>query len=146
MSNRNISENLKYFIDNEGLNYSAPEITMQSTGLFNLVGDVTLSGNHVITTLSESATIEVGAAPNYEINSVYPKSYTVTKQFNLVANTPQDLDWTGFVAGVESFSATPTKGAAGSFIHNIGGTTTDWAPLVKGEWAWTITAVPTVTL
>jgi hypothetical protein len=144
MSQRSISENLEYTVDNQGLHYSAPVIELDSAQ-GDLTGTWTINAVPILTGSPASPTINVGAAPNRELNVYFPKSYTVTKQVALVANTPQDIDWTALVAGPNSFPVAPTPGAASAFIA-VSATTTDWSPQVMGEWEWTVKAVPTVTV
>lgn len=144
MSQRSISENLFYTVDNQGLNYSAPQIILDSDD-GDLTGTWTINSVPVITGTLASPTINVGAAPNHELNPYYPKSYTRTAQITLVANTPADVDWAVTTAGPDSFPVAPSAGAASTAIA-VSGTTTDWAPQIMGEWDWTVRAVPSVTL
>jgi len=145
MSNRNISENLEYFVDNQGCHYQAPIIEFDSAQ-GHLLGTWTINAVPILTGLPASPTINVGPAPNRELNVYFPKSYSAKKQVTLVANTPQDVDWAAAVTvGPDSFPVSPSPGAAANFIA-ISPTTTDWAPQVMGEWEWTVKAVPTVTV
>jgi len=148
MSNRNISENLEYFIDNEGVHYDGPILDITTTGNstisgnYALTGTWTLGGTALTTgTVTGSDNINIGAAPGRIIEAYYPRSqmYTITG-VNLVANTELSLDWTAKAAGIGSFSTAPTPGAVGTFVQNVGGAPTHWEFPTKGHWMWAIHA------
>jgi hypothetical protein len=140
MSNRNISENLEYFVDNEGLHYSAPIIDL-------ITPNATLNGQPIVSgTVTSSNSVTVGASPARIIDTYYPKSLYTTVTANLVANTPLAIDWTTRVDTQDTFPLAPSPGASNAFVIPVPASPTQWQFLVGGNWATQFTATPTVTL
>ena len=141
MSNRNISENLEYFVDNEGLHYTAPVIELVTT-TFTLNGQPVVSG-----TVTAGTNINIGAAPTRVIDTYYPREVVSSLTgVNLVANTPLDIDWTAKTTALETFSHSPTPGAATTFIQLHAGTPQHWEFLHGGQWQTQLSIKPTVTV
>lgn len=166
MSQRHMSDNLRYFIDNQGLQYNAPEIdistntpTVQGTfslesdsfdltvGMGQLFGNYTLNTDPIMTgTLLEGRNIHIEGSPNKTISAQYPRHSSFSKNFNLLANTPQVLDWTGNAQGQDSFPLAPSIGNCLDYVNLVGGTTTDWKFSNGGYYDFFIRCTPTVTL
>lgn len=153
MSNRNISENLEYFVDNQGLHYQAPFVDITTTdtssvqGTWDLNGTWTVNGQLITTgTVSSSNNIDVGVAPARILDTLWPKTvrYTITKA--LVANTPQIIDWTGLVTSQDSFLDPPSQAPSTSYMRPRPGTTTDWEFQNGGYYQAQFSAAATVTV
>lgn len=111
MSNKNISENLEYFVDNEGIHYEGPLIEITSPS-------VTINATPVTTgTVTNSGTIHVGPAPQRVLNAIYPRHVTYTVAANCVAGVPLDVDWTTAIIADESFSTPPALPGSTNFVR-----------------------------
>lgn len=156
MSQKNISENLEYHVDNHGVHLQAPIIEFIADNPDNATAPSTLSGttagwtvdNVAITTgtVTGSDTIFVGPAPTRTLSTYFPRLATYTKQTALVANTPADIDWSAFGTSTGSYGLAPSPGADTTFISLVGGTPTHWQFNTRGHWMWRISGTPTVAL